>query len=312
MSKHVPADKHWHRNIEANSLLFTVLVTIAILIGGLVEIIPLYFIEVNEQQATQVQPYTPLEIAGRDIYVREGCYNCHSQHVRPLHAEVMRYGEWSRSAEAIWDRPFQLGSRRIGPDLAREGDLRPHSWHYDHFYNPRAVVQDSIMPAYKWLYTNHYEVEDIRASLTALRRLGTPYPDETFDNLEAIIREQADEIVAGIDGGAVAPEWNQEVIALIAFMQRLGKNLDAILGTDEEAEEAAAEPEAADEPEEAVAEAEAAGADEADEADEAAGEGEEAEEAEESDEAADGAESDEAGDDAEAEEDTAAAGEAAE
>lgn len=239
MAERVPAEKHWHRGLERNSLVFTVLVTVVILIGGLVEIVPLYMVELREEQTSVVAPYTPLQVVGRDIYVREGCYTCHSQQVRPLHAEVLRYGEWSRSAEYTWDRPFQLGSRRIGPDLGREGGLRTNAWHYEHFYDPRLVVPGSIMPAYKWLYRRHIDVEDARASVRTLRRLGTPYSDDEVDNIEVHLRSEADAIVADLARSGIEARWDEEVIALIAYMQRLGTDLPAILEAEGRGQEAA-------------------------------------------------------------------------
>jgi len=229
MANEAPAKEHWHRGLERNTTLFTVLVTVAVLIGGLVEIVPLYNVHQSAEETALIEPYTSLEVVGRDIYVREGCYNCHSQMVRPMHAEVLRYGEWTRSAEYAYDRPFQLGSRRIGPDLGREGGMRTNGWHYDHFYDPRAVMPGSIMPAYKWLYRRTISVRDAQASLRALRRLGTPYTDDQLENTERYLREQAQEIVDDLALNGIEATWDQEVIALIAYMQVLGTQIDALL-----------------------------------------------------------------------------------
>jgi cytochrome c oxidase cbb3-type subunit I/II len=226
-------NNYWHRTFERKVPLFAGAATIAILIGGIVEIVPMYSVAVDPADAAKVDVYTPLEQAGRDIYVREGCYNCHSQMIRPMYAETLRYGEWSRSAEYNWDRPFQLGSRRIGPDLAREGGLRSDAWHYDHFRDPRAVSPGSIMPAYGWLYTNTYDVADVRASIGALHTLGAPYTEDDLNNTEQVVRAQADQIVATIQAtGAEGVSWDQEVIALIAYLQRLGTSIDALTGAE--------------------------------------------------------------------------------
>ena len=252
MSTQSDANNHWHRRLERNTTLFTVLVTVAILIGGLVELIPLYQVHQRAEDTALVEPYTPLEAVGRDIYVREGCYNCHSQMIRPLHAEVLRYGEWSRSAEYAYDRPFQLGSRRIGPDLAREGGLRTNAWHWEHFWDPRAVVPGSIMPAYKWLYRRNVDVDDARATVRALRRLGTPYTEDHVDNVERYLREQGQAIVDDLATQGIEARWDQEIIAMIAYMQVLGTHLPALLGEDAPAPAPAGEAPGVDAPETAA------------------------------------------------------------
>lgn len=236
---------HWHRFFEQRAAIFTGLATVTILIGGLVEIVPMFTVAVDEADAALVEPYTPLELAGRDIYLREGCYNCHSQMVRPMYAESLRYGEWSRSAEYVHDRPFQLGSRRIGPDLAREGGLRSHAWHFDHFRDPRAVQPGSIMPAYSWLHTRAVDVADIEASMRAMQRLGTPYSDEEVASTGALMQAQGEAIVAELATNGIETTWDREVIAMIAYMQRLGTSLDALVPPDADAVEGTTEAPAA-------------------------------------------------------------------
>lgn len=212
------------RLLEHRSALFAGLTTVAISIGGLVEILPMYFGPnvISPEQAGE--PYTPLEVVGRDIYVREGCYNCHSQMIRPFRAETLRYGEWTRAAEYAWDRPFQLGSRRIGPDLQRVGGKYPDAWHFEHMRDPRATSPGSIMPAYPWLLTNEVAVADATASVQALARLGTPYEDTTESWVQASLSAQSAPIVERIAAAKLQTQPNTEIVAMIAYLQRLGTN----------------------------------------------------------------------------------------
>jgi cytochrome c oxidase cbb3-type subunit I/II len=214
--------EHAHRRIlEHRGALFAVLTTVAISIGGIVEILPMYSADLGPQALEGVTPYTPLELAGRDIYVREGCYNCHSQMIRPFRAETMRYGEWSRAGEYVYDRPFQLGSRRIGPDLARVGTKGyGDDWHYEHMRDPRKLAPTSIMPPYAWLIDDKYTVEDVTASVNAMRTLGVEYPDDL--DVGASIDEQAAGIVGRLDAKGITAEPDDEIIALIAYLQQLG------------------------------------------------------------------------------------------
>ncbi len=178
--------EHWHRRLlEGNGALFAVLTTVGISIGGIVEIIPMYSIAAGPEAMPEVTPYTQLELAGRDIYVREGCYNCHSQMVRPFRSETLRYGPWSRAGEYAYDRPFQLGSRRIGPDLHRVGGKYPDAWHYEHMKDPRSTSPGSIMPPYPWLLEDKVDVADIQASVSAMKTLGVPYTDADVANTGA-------------------------------------------------------------------------------------------------------------------------------
>lgn len=253
------SNEYWHRTLEGKAKLFTVLVTVTILIGGLVEIVPMYTAEASPEIKEQLEPLTPLELAGRDIYVREGCYNCHSQMVRPLYAETLRYGDWTRSYEYTWDRPFQLGSRRIGPDLAREGcgpNPRSHAWHYDHFNDPRSMQPGSIMPSYHWLLSNSIDVDDVTASVTAMQSLGVPYSDDEISNIESLMQTQGQAIVDELAETGAETEWDREIIAMIAYVQQLGCRYNEIEGGADDVEETADTEEASDTeaPEEEAAE----------------------------------------------------------
>ncbi len=215
--------EHWHRRLlEGKSALMAVLTTVAISIGGLVEIIPMYSLAAGPQAIAEVSPYTPLELAGRDVYIREGCYNCHSQMVRPFRSETMRYGPWTRAGEYAYDRPFQLGSRRIGPDLQRLGGKYPDAWHYEHMRDPRSTSPGSIMPTYGWLLTDSYDVADVTASVQAMQTLGVPYRDDEVAQVAESLSKQADGIVASLKGQGIETTPDREIVAMIAYLQRLG------------------------------------------------------------------------------------------
>lgn len=215
-------EEHWHRRLlEGRSGLFAALTTVAISIGGLVEIVPMFTVG-HGHDAVMPEPYTPLEVAGRDIYVREGCMVCHSQMVRPFRDETLRYGEWSHAAEYSWDRPFLLGSRRIGPDLHRVGGKYPDAWHYEHMKDPRSTSPGSIMPTYDWLIDWKIDPVDVQQSLVALNRLGTPYTEEQLTNTEAALRVDADPIVESMKAAEIEVEWDDEIVAITAYLQRLG------------------------------------------------------------------------------------------
>jgi cytochrome c oxidase cbb3-type subunit II len=196
-----------HDLIERNQGLLIVLVILVVAVGGLVEIVPLSFQKSLTEPVAGLKPYAPLQLTGRDIYVREGCYNCHSQMIRPFRAEVERYGAYSVAGEFVYDRPFQWGSKRTGPDLHRVGGRYSNDWHRIHLLNPRHVVPESNMPAYPWLARTPANAEDIEAKLKALKRLGVPYTDEQ------------------IASSRKALEGKTEMDALIAYLQDLGTAL---------------------------------------------------------------------------------------
>jgi cytochrome c oxidase cbb3-type subunit 2 len=223
-----------HSKLERNSGLLMIFVVIVVLIGGLVEIVPLFRMETVIEPVDGVRPYTPLELAGYNIYLREGCYLCHSQQIRPLRDEVTRYGHYSLAAESMYDHPFQWGSKRTGPDLARVGGKYSDAWHVAHMTNPRDVVPESIMPSYGFLAKRGVKTHDAGAHLTALRRLGVPYTDEMISRAEKDAVAQARENPDGLSGleeryGVVNardfdgnPGMVSEMDALIAYLQVLG------------------------------------------------------------------------------------------
>jgi cytochrome c oxidase cbb3-type subunit I/II len=215
----------WYDKLLVNTLPFTILTFIAVAAGGLIQIIPTVVAHkaANIEDRKQV-PYTPLELAGRDIYVREGCYNCHSQMIRTLVPDVLRYGDYSRLGESIYDYPYQWGSKRTGPDLARVGGKYPNVWHLRHMEDPRAISVGSNMPAYPWLSTQDTDVGALPAKLAAQRTLGVPYPNWTQEQIAKRVATQAKAIADDLRaaGAYVAPE--KEIIALTAYLQALGKS----------------------------------------------------------------------------------------
>jgi cytochrome c oxidase cbb3-type subunit I/II len=215
----------WYEKLLANSFPFTILVILTILVGGIVQIVPLVTVTEKGVVDDRMQvPYTPLELAGRDIYVSEGCYTCHSQMIRPFVAEVLRYGDYSRLGESIYDYPFQWGSRRIGPDLARVGGKYTHEWHFNHMLNPRSVSTGSNMPNYPWLLENDTDVAVLPRKLEVQRMLGVPYPELTPEEIQASVTQQSAEIVEALleKGVLIAPE--KEIVAVIAYLQKLGQS----------------------------------------------------------------------------------------
>ncbi len=193
-----------HETIETNNFLMIVLILLVLLVGGLVEIVPLFFQKSTTQPIEGVKPYTALQLAGRDVYLREGCYNCHSQMVRPFRAETLRYGPYSVAGEFVYDHPFQWGSKRTGPDLARVGGRYSDTWHRLHLINPRDLVPESNMPAYPWLDTTPVDHAALPGRMKALRTVGVPYTDEQ-------IAKAAEEV-----------KGKTEMEALIAYLQGLG------------------------------------------------------------------------------------------
>lgn len=220
----------WHRRtLEHNTSLFAVLTTVAISIGGLIEIVPLFTAAGDPTPLEGITPYTALEVAGREVYMREGCVQCHSQMVRPFRAETVRYGDWSRSSEYTYDRPFLLGSRRIGPDLHRVGGKYPDAWHYEHMRDPRSTSPGSIMPAYPWLLEASIHPADVQDSMRALQTLGTPYSDAQIAQAPQEMATQGGEISGRLAQGNITAAPDSEVVALIAYLQRLGKDGRAAL-----------------------------------------------------------------------------------
>jgi cytochrome c oxidase cbb3-type subunit 2 len=229
-----------HESIEVNAGLMIALTLVAISIGGLVEIVPLYYIQDTIEKVDGVRPYTPLEQRGRDIYIREGCYTCHSQMIRPFRDEHMRYGHYSLAAESKYDHPFQWGSKRTGPDLARVGRKYSNAWHTQHLVNPRDVVPESIMPNYPWLLENELDYSDIADRMRALKRVGVPYSEteeEYLANVEqfgAAMAEQMDINNAenSLLAQAQSEDWDgvrgrlTEMDALVAYLQVLGTMVD--------------------------------------------------------------------------------------
>jgi cytochrome c oxidase cbb3-type subunit I/II len=215
----------WHRNWEALPVTFTVMVIVAVVVASLFEIVPTFMIKSNVPTIASVQPYTPLELAGRDIYISEGCYNCHSQMVRPIRAETVRYGEYSKAGEFIYDHPFQWGSRRIGPDLHRVGNKYPHYWHVRHMEAPAEVTPGSIMPPYPWLLTEEIDFDSVPRTVRAMEILGAPY-DDVNGRIPEVARDQARAIGAEIveQGGPEGLE-SKRIVALIAYLQRLGTDI---------------------------------------------------------------------------------------
>ncbi len=213
-------DRSWHRLLERNSLYFSVFSLLAILVGGVAELVPVIaFPKVAESGQ---QPYSPLELAGRDLYVREGCYTCHSQMIRPFLAETKRYGDYSRIEDSLYDHPFQWGSKRTGPDLAREGGKRSHDWHFRHMLNPRDLEPASIMPAYPHMAEANVDFAGLPGRMAALARIGVPYTPADVEDAEARARAEAATIAAELKTRDIAIPADREIVAMIAYLQRLG------------------------------------------------------------------------------------------
>jgi cytochrome c oxidase cbb3-type subunit I/II len=222
------AGEHWHRWIERRPVQLLVASTIVVLIGGMVEIFPMLVIDDNVPIITAVKPYTPLELEGRDIYIREGCNTCHSQMIRPFRSETERYGEYSKSGEFIYDRPFLWGSKRTGPDLHRVGAKYPDSWHYNHMYDPTSMSPGSIMPPYPWLLEDDLNTEFTNAKIRVLQGFGTPYEDDYAEGQALTdLKNQAADIAANLEKEGVKQERlaEKEIVALIAYLQRLGTDI---------------------------------------------------------------------------------------
>lgn len=238
----------WHAWLERRPVQFTILTTVAILIGGLVQIVPTIFVKSNIPTITSVKPYTPLELEGRDLYIREGCVGCHSQMIRPFRSEVERYGEYSKSGEYVYDHPFLWGSKRTGPDLFRVGGKYSDNWHYNHMYDPQSTSPNSIMPGYKWLFANKAaNYSDIETKMSVMRTLGVPYTDEDIANAKASIKAQSEQIAKNLEGDPdyvksyqdgekrakakgeeFVPMSDREIVAVIAYLQRLGTDIKKV------------------------------------------------------------------------------------
>jgi len=213
----------WYDRLLVNSLPFTLLTFLAVVVGGLIQIIPTVVATnaANVEDRREI-PYTPLELAGRDLYIREGCYNCHSQMIRTLVPDVLRYGDYSRLGESIYDHPYQWGSRRTGPDLARVGGKYPDVWHYRHMEDPRSISVGSNMPNYPWLLANPLNTDTLPSKIDVQRLLGVPYPEWTPDEVASLVDAQAEGIAAGLRDSGVSVDADREIIALIAYLQKLG------------------------------------------------------------------------------------------
>ncbi|MFD0976712.1 cytochrome-c oxidase, cbb3-type subunit I [Salinimicrobium gaetbulicola] len=244
ISKRRLAGEGFHTWLERKPVQLTILATIAILIGGIIQIVPTILVKSNIPTITSVKPYTPLELEGRDIYIRESCVSCHSQMIRPFRSEVERYGEYSKAGEYVYDHPFLWGSKRTGPDLMRIGGKYSDNWHFNHMYDPQSTSSGSIMPGYKWLITNEHDRSNIEAKMEAMVTLGVPYTEAEIANAEALMDEQASQIqknlysdpdfVASYEADKKYAEENglefvemkdREIVALIAYIQRLGTDI---------------------------------------------------------------------------------------
>lgn len=221
-----------HRWLESRGFLFTVLSAIAILVGGAVEIVPMYLIKSNVPTISAVKPYTPLEVAGRDLYIREGCVGCHSQMIRPFRSETERYGEYSKAGEFVFDHPFLWGSKRTGPDLHRVGGKYSDAWHYNHMEDPRSMSPGSVMPPYPWLYTRKLDLASLPARIGALRKVGVPYPEGAEATAQRDAQAQAARVAGNLKSNGIKnPEADMEIIALIAYLQRLGTDIKTGAGS---------------------------------------------------------------------------------
>ena len=227
-----------HGRLERHSLLLLIAIVIVVAIGGLVEVVPLFYLKSTIEPVTGMRPYTPLELEGRDIYIREGCYLCHSQMIRSLRDEVERYGHYSLAAESMYDHPFQWGSERQGPDLARVGGKYSDGWHRDHLVDPRSVVPESVMPPYRFLAEKSLDYHDVQQKMQAMRTVGVPYTDDMIKNAVADLRDQDDALSGGaglharygknvnVRDFAGDPERITEMDALIAYLQMMGALVD--------------------------------------------------------------------------------------
>ena len=217
--------QHWHRWIERRPMQMLLFSLILVAIGGAIEMIPTFMVKSNIPTIASVKPYTPLELQGRDIYIREGCYLCHSQMIRPFRSEVVRYGEYSKAGEFVYDHPFQWGSKRTGPDLARIGGKYPDSWHFNHMYEPSSISPGTVMPNYPWLFTNTLDASTTPAKIRAMMTLGVPYEPGYDKRANEDLVKQAEGIVQSLKNDKITISKDREIIALIAYLQRVGKDI---------------------------------------------------------------------------------------
>jgi cytochrome c oxidase cbb3-type subunit I/II len=219
------SSEHWHRWIERKPVQMLLVSFVLVAIGGIIEFMPTFLIKSNIPTIASVKPYTPLELQGRDLYIREGCYVCHSQMIRPFREEVARYGDYSKAGEFVYDHPFQWGSKRTGPDLARQGGRNPDSWHYNHMDNPRSVSDKSIMPGYPHMLDRDLDVSTTEAKIRAMQTLGVPYPAGYDKIANADLEKQAKAIQANLAKEGIKTSEKKEIIAMIAYLQRLGTDI---------------------------------------------------------------------------------------
>jgi cytochrome c oxidase cbb3-type subunit I/II len=217
--------EHWHRWIERKPIQMMIVSLVVVAIGGIIEFVPTFLVKSNIPTISSVKPYTPLELHGRDIYVREGCYTCHSQMIRPFRSETARYGEYSKAGEFVYDHPFQWGSKRTGPDLARVGGKYPDSWHYNHMLDPTSMSPGSIMPPYPWLFDDQIDVSSTVAKIKAMKRLGVPYPEDYEKIAASDMEEQARTISGNLKKDGIETLPDREIVALIAYLQRIGTDI---------------------------------------------------------------------------------------
>lgn len=224
----VHGKEYWHKWIERRPVQMLVYSFILVAIGGLLELIPTFLIKSNIPTITSVKPYTPLELQGRDLYISNGCYVCHSQMIRPFRDEVARYGEYSKAGEFVYDHPFQWGSKRTGPDLARIGNKYPDSWHYNHMLEPQSMSPGSIMPAYAWMLDDPIDTASTPAKIRAMQRLGVPYPAGYDQVANRDLMQQAETIRTKLAADKIKTPANREIVAMIAYLQRMGTDIKAM------------------------------------------------------------------------------------
>lgn len=220
-----PVKAHWHSKIERKPVMLLVLSLIVVAIGGMVEMIPTFLVKENVPTITSVKPYTPLELHGRDIYIQEGCNNCHTQMIRPFRHEVARYGEYSKAGEFVYDHPHLWGSKRTGPDLARIGSKYPDSWHFNHMLEPTSMAPGSVMPPYPWLFEKTINVGATGSKIHAMRKLGVPYKEGYEADAVNDLKKQAEEITKRLEKEKIKIMSDKQIVALIAYLQRLGTDI---------------------------------------------------------------------------------------